>query len=598
MGSGNKRVVFNNLERAVSSDLNRAQSMLAADGHEFNRHLVNREIVGDFYNFPGLQAPYTAVPPSSDFLIPHDCVSGLMVRPDNATGLLVDPGVAGFFVSAFLNGTADDSDYIQVSDPGVVALGTLPFTPNGGPGVRWDIVECQPTEALLESASRDIYNPANGQFTNGSVQKVRGGALTYRIRSGTQGGGIPNPDSAWLPLAAVHVRADATGFSNCDVYDIRPLVGERCPWSPAHPKALPTDAVSSVGYRLVLEEAELSTRNILTSSRALEGYFRGHFGGYWSGGNIRRNTPSVDLATFGGTANGQPNTPWFDPGDTANRSSSYSIAGDDLFTIGAFFPRGYPRWVRYSQTALAAGVANHLRKSGRLPQGPRGLLWLVHQGGRRNGSIVPGVGTPPTVLGETEGAWGHVVCEGVTNGTTDFFPAVGGRASKQFMVMPWSVTRASGATPTARTKVCTAINLPAAVVTTNVGNTLTTLDWTITRSYPIPPYARAIYVSLTVLITGGTAADEYLPLGGYLSLSSAGVAAPGHTIDWSGQAQFSFMTGNVWNYQGGFWLPLLTAGEFDNDEATGNSMALSLIIGHNLAPTSVSGLLTLEGYQL
>jgi hypothetical protein len=594
MASGNKRLVFNSLERAVSTDHNRLQSFLAHDSHEFARHLVSREIGGDFYNFPGMQAPYTALPPSSDFLIPHDCVSGLMVRPDNATGMLVDPGVAAFFVPAFPNATADDSKYIYVSDPGVSSLATLPFVANAGPGVRWDIIECQPTESLLESNSRDIYNPATGQFTNGTVPKVRAGTLTYRIRSGSAGGGIPNPDSAWLPLAAVHVRSDATGYSNCDVYDIRPLVNERCSYSPAHPKALPANTTNNAGFRLVLEEAELTPRNILTSSRALEGYWRGHFGGYWSGGIISRNMPASSAAGF--TVVTGAAAPYFDPAEAENQSSTFSIAGDDRFTIGAFFPRGYPRWVRYSESPLTAGVTNHLRKTGRLPNGPRGLLWLTKDAGRANGMILPN--TPPTILGETEDAWGHVLCEGCTNSTTDFFPAVGGRASKQFMFMPWSVTRATGVTPTARTKVCSAVNLAVGTTTTNAGNTLTSIDWTLNRTYPIPPYARAIYVSLNVLIVGGTAADEYIPLGGYLSLSNPGVAAPGFTIDFSGQSQFSFMTGNIWNYQGGFWLPLLTSSDFDNDSAGGNGMALSLLIGHNLPPNAVTGILTLEGYQL
>jgi hypothetical protein len=526
MASGNKRLVFNTLERAVSTDHNRLQSFLANDSHEFARHLVNREIGGDFYNFPGLQAPYTALPPSSDFLVPHDCVSGLMVRPDNATGMLVDPGVAAFFVPAFPNATADDSKYVYVSDPGVSSLATLPFVVNAGPGVRWDIIECQPTESLIESSSRDTYNPANGQFTNSSLAKVRAGTLTYRIRSGSAGGGIPNVDSAWMPLAAVHVRADATGYSNCDVYDIRPLVNERCAWSPAPPKSLPANTTNNAGFRLVFEEAEFSPRNILTSSRVLEGYWRSHFGGFYSGGVVRRNMPAASAADFTDAATAE--APYFDPSEAENHSSAFSIAGDDRFTIGAFFPRGYPRWVRYSESPLTAGVTNHLRKTGRLPNSPRGLLWLTKDAGRNNGMILPNA--PPTVLGETENAWGHVLCEGCTNGTTDFFPAVGGRASKQFMFMPWSVTRASVATPTARTKVCSGLNLPLGTVTTNAGNTLTTIDWTITRAYPIPPYARAIYVSLTVLITGTATSDEYFPLGGYLSLSNAGVAAPGHTI--------------------------------------------------------------------
>lgn len=598
MGSGNPRIITNTRERALSTDLNRTESFMTYDSHEFSRHLVNREIGGDFYNFPGMQAPYTALPPSSDFLIPHDCLSGLMVRPDNATGLLIDPGEAAFFVPAFANATADDSKYVYVSSPGITSIGDLPFTTNAGPGIRWDIVECQPTEVLTESQSRDIYNPANGQFTSSLVEKVRRGSLTFRIRSGTAGGGIPNPDSAWMPLAAVHVRTDATGFNNCDVYDIRPLVNERCAWSPAHPKSLPTSSGASIGYRLVLPEAEFNLRNVLINGRALEGYFRGHFGGYWSGGAIRRNMPAASLAAFGGTNQTDPNVPYFNPEATENKSASYSIAGDDRFTIGAFFPRGYPRWVRYSELALSPSASNHLRKTGRLPQGPRGLLWLVKDGGRANGAITPSIGVAPAVLGETEGAWGHVVCEGATNGTTEFMPACNGRASNQFMYPVYSVTVASGATPTSRSKPFTSLTLANGTVTTNGGGTLSSIDFTIVRSYPIPPYARAIYVKFNLLVVGTGPTDDVTPAGAYLSLSTPGNPGPGCSVEWQASGGKTSLSSDSWVWDGGFWIPLYASGGFDEDGSGGATAHLSFLIGHNVAPLAVIGQASLEGYQL
>lgn len=591
MGAGNKYVKINSLERAVSTDFNRMQSLGEADSHEFSRHLVNREIAGDFYNFPGMAAPYTALPAANQFLIPHDCLSGLMVRPDNATGLLIDPGEGAFFVPAFSGATPDDSKYVYVSSAGVSNVGDLPFVANGGPGIRWDIVECQPTDLLLESSSRDTYNPANGQFVNALVDKVRGGALTFRIRAGTQGAGIPDPDPAWMPLAAVHVRADATGFTNCDVYDIRPLVSERCVWSPNTPLSPPTG--ESIGCRMVLYESEMTP--VFTAGvngLGLGGYFRGHFGGYWTGGRIRRNMPASSTASFGATAAADPNTSYFNAEAAQNKSASFSIAGDDTFTVCAFFPRGYPRWVRYSETSLAPAASNHLRKSGRLPQGPRGLLWVEHAPATKSGLLV---GTPPTVLGETAGAWGHVVVEGLTNGTTDFYPARGGVAGQTFWHSAYQITAASGATPTARTRICTGQNLPAAVVTTNGGGTASSLDFSLLRQHPIPPYARSVHLTVEILIIGTAATDEILPQAAYTYMvTGSDTGTPVNMSVSSGRAD---NTPNTWRYTGVIEVPLIPQGNFDSG-VTAGTQKLSVIISHGAGIASLTGLAFVEGYTI
>jgi hypothetical protein len=596
MGSGNPRIVINTQERAVSSDINRAESFLAKDSHEFDRHLINREISGDFFNFPGMQAPYTALPASSQFLIPHDCISGLMVRPDNASGLTIDPGEAAFFVPAFPNAGADDSKYVYVSDAGVSSLLTLTFTVNPGPGVRWDIVECQPTEALLESASRDIYNTTTGQFTSSVVPKVRAGTLTYRIRNGTPGGGIPDIDSEWMPLAAIHVRTDATGFLDSDVYDIRPLVNERCPWSPAHPKALPSSGAVSPGYRLTLYEAELMQNSDAgINGRALSGYFRGHFGGYWSGGKILRNMPSSSLATFGSTSAGNGSAPYFNPQATENQSASFSIAADARFTIGAFFPRGYPRWVRYSQNSISAANSNHLRKSGRLPNGPRGLLWIAEDAASANGVILPN--TPPSVLGETEAAWGHVVGEGVTNGATAFYPPIGGGGDRRFMLTNNEISLGTGTTLSSRTRICSAMNLPASSNNTNVGGTASSMNFTLGRDYPIPPYARGVYLSVNLLLTF-PATCFVIPQQAFFYIGSVGNARPGYPVDWNAPTALTDSS-NVWVWNGVVYVPYMTNTDFDDVSPASSAMTLSFLLGHDdAAPSSLTGLAFVEGYSL
>jgi hypothetical protein len=596
MGSGNPRIVLNTRERAVSTDINRAQSLVVKDSHEYLRHLINREIAGDFYNFPGLQAPYTALPPSSDFLIPHDCISGLMVRPDNAGGLLIDPGEAAFFVPAFPNATADDSKYICVSDAGVASLATLPFVPNGGPGIRWDIVECQPTEALLESSSRDIYDTTTGQFTTSVVPKVRAGQLTYRMRQGTPGGGIPNPDSAWMPLAAIHVRTDSTGFSNCDVYDIRPLVNERCPQAVADFRGPPVAGSTTPGYRLILDEAEISfaptTAGI--NGKAIGGYFRSRYGGYWSGGALRRNTPSASLADFGVTTADGGSFAFFNPQTTANRSSAYSIAGDDRFTVGAFFPRGYPRWVRYSQTSLTPAVGNRLRTTGRLPQGPRGILWIAKDAGFGNGICLPVA--PPSAMGETESSFGHVVCEGLTDGTTEFYPAIGGGADRKFSFPMFDVARASGGTPTAATQFNNGFILPG-TGTENVGVSLS-LDIPFSRSYPVPPYARAVLMQVEADLTFAFTQGTIVFRGAFMTAASG--TSPGVMVPLELGTISVEPVGNHILVRGSVWIPLFTNARFDDSTVSGPAIQqLSLIFAtFNDSTTNITVFGNIVGYQL
>lgn len=600
MGSGNRRIIINTRERAISSDINRAESLVVADGHEFNRWRVNRDIVGDFYNFPGLQHAYTALPASNQFLVPHDCISGLMVDPTNAAGLLIDAGEAAFFVAAFPNAGADDSVYIQVSDAGVSSLATLPFVANGGPGIRWDIVECQPVENLLESASRDIYNTTTGQFTSSVVEKVRGGALTYRIRQGTPGNGIPDIDSAWMPLAAIHVRTDATGFHQCDVYDIRPLVNERCETSPNHPLVPPATASNNAGYRLVMDECEFGLKaDAGINGHALTGYWKSHFGGFLSGGQIRCNTVSTSSATFGGTAVGEASYGFFNPQATINQSSGYTPAAASWFTIGAFFPRGYPRWVRYSQAVVNASSGNHLRITGRrIPQGPRGVLMVVFEQVNPNGIIRQKA--MPTAFGETQNAWGHAVCEGYTHGASDYYPAEGGSYDRKFIHSQLMITPGSGATPAAATNICGGSTLVASAAAISTA-TLTTVDFNIARVYPVPPYARAVLMSFGISMEFAAPGTVYFDRAMMLNRNSI-VTGPGKVIEFpGGQSPTDPTFSDFFSWSGTFWLPLNPSeASFDDGNAL-SANYLSLVFSHTGtgAPSGAVGIVPkILGYQL
>lgn len=598
MGSGNRRIRIVTRERASSQDIVRLQSFLARDSHEAFRGGWSRSIRGDWYNFPGLEQSFQALPGASDRQVPHDCISGLMVRPDNATGLLVDPGVAGFFVPSFPNSNADDSDYIVVQSDGVAVLATLPFSVNAGPGVRWDIVECQPTEATLESASVQVFNTSTQEFDTQSEAKVLAGALTFRIRSGTQGGGIPNPDREWLPLAAVHVRADATGFTNCDVYDIRPLVSERCAWSPENPLVPPASATNNVGYRLHLAEAEYGVVEAgSVNGMVALGYFRGHFGGFYSGGAIRCNQPSPSTATFGNTTVTGASYEFFNPEAAINQSADYVQTASKWFTIGAFFPRGYPRWVRYSQAAIVAGTGNHLRASGRLPQGPRGILQVVFEGGASNGIILPKA--LPTHFGETEDAWGHAVNEGYTDSANECYPAEGGAQDRSFHFVTGVSTPGSGATPASYSGNNAGQLLIPGVDISTAG--VTTVEFYLDRVYPTPPYAKAILVQFTVVMA--FAAPGTVNLERIVQRAGQVISAgPAHLIECPGtQNPTNPDTSDSYTWQGALWVPLYPSSESFDNPAVPPAGYTALHFSHTGtgAPSgAVSGLARLLGYRL
>lgn len=587
MGSGNKRVIWHTRERAVSTDNNRAESMVVTDAHEAVRARNNQDTLGSFNENPGLVQPYTALPGAPDVLIPHDCLSGLLVRPDNAGFLLIDPGEAGFFVPAFSGATADDSKYILIASAGVSDTGLLTFTANAGPGIRWDIVECQPTEALLESSSRDIYDANTGIFTPALVEKVRGGVLTFRIRQGTQGAGIPDIDPAWMPLAAVHVRTDSTGFTNCDVYDVRPLVAERCPFSMRHPLSPPS---SDRQYRAKLYEASLAIgTDPGVNGWTSRGFFRGHFGGYYSGGKLQKNVPATNLADFGATGVTGGSFTQFNWEDVKNQVSGGLTASDHVIVLGAFFPKGYPRWVRYSQAALSPNTTNRLRITGRVPQGPRGILVVTNGGDLQNGIISPQ--NLPAAVGEPTAAWGHVVAYGLFDTSEGaVYPPIGTAADGHYQWTGALLTAGFSAWPFA-----------AAALTDDVSTpTIWTVQGQIAPGFGFAPAAAR-----------GVCA--------YLRFAFAHPTTGGHITFSSPMGQLTFGTtstplGTLYPGQAGFnrrdvpiglnstiaefinWIPLNLHEDWDGVSAGSNLTAVALAGSDSIGLTSITATMTILGY--
>lgn len=356
MPSGLSRIIFNTRERLISDDFNRAQSFEAQAQQEAWRAQFN-DLQSNWKLFPGLSAQAQVVGAP----LYGEVYSGLMVRPDVASYLTIDPGVA--MVLATSTPGADDSPYWYVKDPGVQTPGVLAFTANATPStLRWDVIECQPVDTLLESSSRDIYNPATGLFVPAAVDKMRCARMTYRIRLGTPGSGFPGAAVGWLPLAVAAVRDGATGFNQCDFYDVRPLIADRV-------RPQPVGTAGNEGQSQI-EEAYY---------QGFGGFFQGHaeseFGGYLAGGALRTSVPATSLALFGGVTDQGGDYPLLNLANASNLGPfAMPVAGS--YYVAALFPQppagqGFiPRWARYSELPVAS-------LGRRVPNGPRGILTIT-----------------------------------------------------------------------------------------------------------------------------------------------------------------------------------------------------------------------------
>lgn len=381
-----RRLVHNTREQLLSNDHNRAQSFSAAGRENLLRALYN-DLRQGFYSFPGWAVPRTAL----EAPLAADVYSGLMVRVDNATSLLIDPGV----MTAWIGTTdPDGSSLALVVDPGVQTLGQLTFTANGGGFPRLDVIECSVSQVVTEQSNRNIFDPGSGIFVPALVDKVVEARLTYRIRLGTPGGGYPGNAAGWLPLAVACVQPGAANFSQVDFWDVRPLVEERIGIG-----TQPSGTLQFASHRA----CEYSL--IDTGSQGLEGYSDAVFGGYAAGGDFRKSSAS-SLAQFNGVA--APNggeAARFYWNAAENHAAGFAMPVAGYVYLAAVFPAGLPRWVRYSQAAISPHAS-------RLPRGPRGILVVTNTAPLADGYFA--AVNLPTSSGFTSAAPGVLLAIGVT----------------------------------------------------------------------------------------------------------------------------------------------------------------------------------------
>jgi hypothetical protein len=335
--SGAKTILYNTRERLISTDPNRAQAFSAQAMAEVLRWLLDAGNEGDLSG-GGLELLGTG----SESFLRATVLSGIRGRPEVGTvNLFVEPG-ALLLVDNGGPGT-DDSLASFLADPGLQTAGVLTLTPGAG-STRVDVLECQRIANVVETDSRDIFNPATGLFAPAAVTKVQNSILTYRIRTGTPGAGFPGVASGWLPLMVASVPASASSWDNVTCWDVRPLAEDRAngPFATlrhlsGNPRSLCYCNDTSVsGVPKMNAEVDLT------------------LGGYRAGGLIRD-----------GFAGGSPL--YLDPTDARNQAAGFAFGTTGaLWHVYLVFPFGLPRWVKYADPGAVSPNA-------RVPFGPRGI---------------------------------------------------------------------------------------------------------------------------------------------------------------------------------------------------------------------------------
>lgn len=406
MTSGRKSEQINTRERVVSSDWNRLQRFIAGYANEAMREQMLAPVddslaVGTtFFNAGPISAAFDVLVPSApDYA---GVLNGLMVvAPAAATYLLVTSGMLLLVDPEGLPGSSDPTPTNPDDGPGpsrlvysagVTAAGALAWTPNPGPGTRVDIVEVQRTQLVAETDNRDIFDIPTGLFTPQSVTKVTVGDLTYRIRLGTPGGGLPAPALGWVPIAVMASAAGSVNLDTVTIWDVRPLLSDL---------AAPFAQVRSVFPRIERHRMVLDGKTAPSELR-LSGESVGTYLGWKMGGIIRE----PDVATYVDLAN----APFY-------QAAGFVPTAGLPFYVYSLWPGGYVRWVRYYPTPVA-GVG------GRVPGPWRGIM-AVSQVVPQNGQPLAPVGVPPawglstsTILGQMIAA-GQVDTGGALTGFID-----------------------------------------------------------------------------------------------------------------------------------------------------------------------------------
>lgn len=377
MSSGQERMVFNTRERVISPDSNRLQDFLALGLAEQARALFDISYGTDDLD-AGAVASETA---SSTDPLTAEILYGLMVQPQAGSNSVLVSAGAGFFLAP--DGGADDSNYKWASSEGEQTLGQLLIPSNAGGSPQISIVECSWSAITTETDNRDIYDPSTDTFSATLVTKVRAGALTFRVRTGTVGGGFASvlTASGWLPLAIASMPAGGSDCDDATFWDVRALVSDRQFGSTKMTHDLPKNL------------GQFGATVFDTGVASFYGVFEKTINGRRYGGRIRPGVPLTD-ANF------------IDLMDTANVANGQVPGNNVYWYVWLLAPFGLPRWARYTDGP-----------SGRVPRSPRGIPVVSSVDPDKKGSPTAAVALPTsTGLGGSTSDAALVAC-GRTDGS-------------------------------------------------------------------------------------------------------------------------------------------------------------------------------------
>ena len=378
MGSGIESIQVNGQERADSADINRAQALLGAGVANILRALLDDGEGVDDLDAGAISTVHSTL----DSPLRGEVLQGLLVSPDPAGGTLSLGVGSGTLLAIVPSGNADDSNYRIIVDAGL-ANGGLTMTGNTAGQPRVDVIECQQNATdLTTTATRDIWDAVNEQYTPTVVTKTRAAQLSYRVRLGTPGAGFPGAASGWLPLAVALVPNGATTNDNIVFWDVRRLINDRIfGWSRQgmnRPTAL-------------LPGSMLNAVVPATAGGRIEAYLNGHR----MGGRLRSGN---DGTTGALTADAET----IDLTSVLNRESGFSVVASALWYLYLCAPFGLPRWARYT-----TGPTN------RAPRSPRGIPIVS--------AVAPDAYGRPSATVNMPASWGA----GVVQTTEAVCPAVG-----------------------------------------------------------------------------------------------------------------------------------------------------------------------------
>lgn len=207
--SGFDNTIFNQRERPLSADLNDLQSLAARSSLDAMLYAHAEDVLDG--NDQPIDTAFLDV-----------VLGGLQVVPLSAQTVNVLPGAVAQYSQVIppVPNPAVDSFYRL----GFLRASVSAPRPSGGAD-GWYLVRAQVTRTVTVTETRDVLNPATGQFEATPIPKRAEYSLTVEQEYVSSAGpGAPPsvpPQMDWVPLALVYRGASAP-VAQTDIHDVRP----------------------------------------------------------------------------------------------------------------------------------------------------------------------------------------------------------------------------------------------------------------------------------------------------------------------------------------------------------------------------------------